>query len=146
MSDREILHRQVVKKLEPGSYLDFSYSIEDERAPIKAGTKRMNTLYGSLVRPKPGSDGKQTEIVRMMLLDINIHGWGAGLVLKKVAKGSSVPAAGPLVKLKRDMIRLLREVRASAREAPPKYHSSYARPPPPLLLTPFTTLLFASSG
>jgi hypothetical protein len=107
-SQREMLYRGVIKKFDDGSFIDVSYSVEDDRKPA-AGAKRMNVNYAMWVRPKEGSDGKASEVWRMLRVS---PGFGAivGAVMNGLVASKAVSnVAVPLVSLKKNVEELLDE-------------------------------------
>jgi len=106
-SDRELLWRGVYKKLGDGSYIDVTFSVEDDRKAVATGAKRMSVNYCMWVRPVAGSDGKVSEVWRMVRTNPNF-GSVAGRVLNKLITKSAVGSvAGPLEQLKVSTERLL---------------------------------------
>jgi len=70
LQDREMLYRGVYKKLDDGSFIDVTYSVNDKRRPLSSGSKRMGASFAEWVRPLKGSDGKASEVYRCMRVQV----------------------------------------------------------------------------
>jgi len=109
ISDRELLMKCVFKAQGDGSFVDVTYSCEDERKPIRPGVLRMLTEYVLHVRPLSGSNGKACEVLRMTRIDPCFNGMLLSGLNGLIAKQSVDNNALPLVKMKKDVERLLGE-------------------------------------
>jgi len=118
MSDREVLIRGVYKKLDDGSFIDVTYSVEDDRKPKAKGVKRIDINYAMWARPKEGSDGKVCEVWRCLRVDPRFRGMIGMIANKWGAKSAGSNTAAPLVKLKEDTERLAAEYEPVLDEGP----------------------------
>ena len=102
VSDRELLMKCVFKAFDDGSFVDVTYSCEDERKPIRPGVVRMLTLFILCARPLPGNDGS-CEVIQITLLDPCFKGALLSSLNAIVGKQLVDNNALPLAKLKRDV-------------------------------------------
>jgi hypothetical protein len=108
ISDRETLYRSVTAK-EDGDddgFINVCYAVEDARRPVGKGSVRMSTFFACVVREAPGSDGKRSEVWRLMTFSANF-GVGLGVLNSLVAAEASKMIAAPLMGLKWNVEKLL---------------------------------------
>jgi len=108
MSDRESLVRSVIMKLEGGAFIRFNYPVQDERKPVARGAMRVWSEYCFVAAEKEGSVGTVSEVTIFLRLNPKLGGLAA-LFQRSIASNGVATAATPLVKLKRDVERLLGE-------------------------------------
>jgi len=108
MSDRESLVRSVTTKLEGGAFININYQVQDERKPVAKGAKRVWSEYCLKAAEKEGSGGKVSEVTIFFRLNPKLGGLAA-LFQRSIASNGVASVAAPLVKLKRDVERLLGE-------------------------------------
>ena len=106
MSDRDILFRTVIKKMEHGGWLEAGYSVEDAMRPITVGTKRIEMKGGLLAMTKAGEEEGISVVYRYARIDPKFAIKGVQSYVSKKLMGM---AAGPLVELKRNVERLVGE-------------------------------------
>ena len=101
VSNREFLWRGVYKKLEDGSFIDVTYSVDDDRKPV---TKpRMLVNHCVWVRAKEGNGGEVSEVWRMTRIAPQFeNAMMDKLLSSSTAMKSLEKTALPLVKLKEE--------------------------------------------
>ncbi|GMI53700.1 hypothetical protein TeGR_g4906, partial [Tetraparma gracilis] len=109
VSDRESLYRSVnIKDVAARSFSNVSYSIEDERRPPVSGKVRVDGMSFFVAREAPGSEGERSECFRLTRSNFKF-GNGLGFVDKMIATKAAELIVDPLMKLKLDVERLLKE-------------------------------------
>ncbi|GMI50277.1 hypothetical protein TeGR_g6443 [Tetraparma gracilis] len=112
MHARECLTRAVIKKLDDGgvAFVAYTAGVDDERAPVVKGVKRITSDYGLLCKEKGGEAGV-SELSVVIKTDLKLGGV-VGLVGNSTIAGLGVDTAGdPVVKLKREVQKYLNEAR-----------------------------------
>ena len=109
VSDREILYRAAHVTNDAGTqYARIAYSVEDERRPVAKGRVRIDSIALLLVREVEGSGGKRSQLYRMNSGDFKF-GKMLGFVNKLASAKAGELIASPIVEMKRNVERLLKE-------------------------------------
>jgi len=109
VSDREALTKSVWKALDDGSFVYVAFGCGDSRKPLTRGIVRMKTELVCHVRPLAGSDGKRSEVRKVLRINPGFEGNFLSVINKLVANSSVEDNAYPVLIMKHETERLLGE-------------------------------------